>query len=249
MCGRFTLKTPVAQWLSSLFPELAGAATEIAGVLHAVSPSAVQPRFNIAPTQDIVVVTQFEADPSASFQTMRWGLVPHWADSLSAGYNMINARCETLTQKVTFKSALAANRCVVIADGYYEWQKPPASAASKSTKQPYWIHRPAERPFAMAGLWAENRKAVADRVVRSATIITTESNADTQSVHDRMPVILDSQYAIQRWLDRELTHPDEITAMLRPSPPGTFELRPVSTRVNVPRHDGAELIAEQGTLG
>jgi putative SOS response-associated peptidase YedK len=134
-----------------------------------------------------------------------------------------------------------SHRCAIIADGYYEWQRPTDDAASSASKQPYWIHRPEEKPFAMAGLWTENKKVQPNQVLQSATIITTEANADTSQVHDRMPVLLLDPLSISRWLAAD-ADPEETTSMLVPAKPGVLQIRAVSPQVNSPRHDGQQLI-------
>jgi putative SOS response-associated peptidase YedK len=174
---------------------------------------------------------------------MRWGLVPHWAEDLSIGTKMINARSETLSEKPSFKTSLANKRCLVLADGYYEWKK-----ISPKEKQPYWIHRPDEQPFMMAGLWAENRRVPMvsqGSGLLSTTVITTVSNPDTSMVHDRMPAIIQEQSAMQAWLNQDLhqaEQPSELLALLQPAPAGTLQLRKVSNAVGKPQNDFQELI-------
>jgi putative SOS response-associated peptidase YedK len=179
---------------------------------------------------------------------MRWGLVPAWADSLSAGYNMINARSESISEKPSFRPSLVNKRCVVLADGYYEWKK-----LSPKTKEPYWIHTLGERVFAMAGLWAENRKISCNATdpvgILSATIITTASNKDVADVHDRMPAILQKEQQIAAWLDPALNNAesiDRLLGQLRPSPLGQLKLRRVSTLVNSTANDQADLLNSVG---
>jgi putative SOS response-associated peptidase YedK len=257
MCGRFTLKTAVIDWLMSLFPQYQDRLESLARNLTQAYPLLARPRYNISPTQPIWVVTQFknffspppmETLPGdGPIRSMRWGLVPSWADSTNVAYSMINARSETLHEKPSFKNLIRGHRCIIIADGYYEWLKPSESQASqesqsaKSPKQPYWIHRPGDQPFAMAGLWTENKRVNRDEVLQSATVITTEANDDTRHVHDRMPVILQDAPAVQQWLqwDEEM---DEILPLLAPSRTGYFITRAVSTQVNSPRHEGSQLI-------
>ncbi len=242
MCGRFTLKTPVADWLADLFPNWNIPATCVSQSLHATHSQA---RYNIAPTQQIVVV-RCSKDGTLVLDSMRWGLVPAWADSLSVGYNMINARSETLAQKPSFRPSLTDKRCVVLADGYYEWKK-----LSQKTKEPYWIHTQGERVFAMAGLWAENRKiqnpTSPGNSIVSATIITRESNADVIGVHDRMPALMLDEAQILNWLAPSLGNTesvDRLLEQLRPSETGLLQLRKVSTLVNSPANDTDKNIEE-----
>jgi putative SOS response-associated peptidase YedK len=238
MCGRFTLKTPVANWLADLFPDWLDGVRSYEGL----ASEGTRARYNIAPSQPMVVV-HCDRDGLMHMELMRWGLLPHWANSISVGYNMINARSETLAEKPSFRPSLFGKRCVVMADGYYEWKK-----LTPKTKQPFWIHRPDEQVFAMAGLWAENRqlaKPDGPASIRSATIITTPSNADTQSVHDRMPAIMVRPDQITRWLDpirNSQDQTEELLEQLCPMPEGSLQLRSVSGEVNSPKNEGSSLI-------
>jgi putative SOS response-associated peptidase YedK len=240
MCGRFTLKTPVANWLADLFPEWN--AIEFQSESDLLASELTTPRYNIAPSQSVVVVYR-KRDGELALSGMRWGLLPSWADALSVGYNMINARSESLLEKPSFRPALVDKRCVILADGYYEWRKLDAK-----TKRPYWIHRPGETVFAMAGLWARNSKissADSPGPIESATIITTASNEDTQTVHDRMPAMLLSSELVSQWLDPVWNSKErvkEVVQLLQPSYPKTLMLRAVSTAVNSPKNQGPSLI-------
>jgi len=241
MCGRFTLKTPVLDWLCSLLPQFHDHWSRVAIAMLEQSPQLCAPRYNIAPTQSIwVLLSTNEGDPP-SLRAMRWGLVPSWADAISNSYAMFNARCETLREKPSFRNLLTHHRCIIMADGYFEWQSNAESPNSKLPKTPYWIHRDGERPFAMAGLWTENLRIDPTAAFASATVITTASNPDTRTVHDRMPVLLDRPEQIQRWLDLAL-EPEALDPFWTPAPSGTLHLRHVSARVNSPRHDGQDLI-------
>lgn len=240
MCGRFTLKTPVVDWLLDLFPNQFGFDPSLA--FAGISSNAFRARYNISPTQQILVLR-----PGTSGQLrvdqMRWGLIPHWAEDPSIGAKMINARSETLSEKPSFKPSLANKRCLVLADGYYEWKK-----ISPKEKQPYWIHCPDEQPFMMAGLWAENRRipiVSQDSCLLSATVITTASNQDTAMVHDRMPAIIQEPSAMQAWLNLDMNpaeQPSELLDLLQPAPAGTLQLRRVSNAVGKPQNDFQELI-------
>lgn len=246
MCGRFTLKTPVLEWLASLFAQQRPRLESLARALTQSNPLLASPRYNISPTQPLWVVTQGPHDAPLTIdghaiQSMRWGLIPAWADSTKVAYSMINARSETLFEKPSFKNLIHGHRCAIVADGYYEWQKPLNESSDHSIKQPFWIHRPEEKPFAMAGLWTENRKVQPNSVLSSATIITTDANADTSRIHDRMPVLLTDSNAVLAWLEKK-TPIEELLPMLAPAREGSLLARAVSTQVNSPRRDGPQLI-------
>ena len=241
MCGRFTLKTPVANWLADLFPDWQNETDD--SLVSNIPTALTQARYNIAPSQSILVA-HCDSGGRLRIEGMRWGLLPSWADALSVGYNMINARSETIAEKPSFRPGLIDKRCVILADGYYEWKK-----VSVKEKEPYWIHQSTERVFAMAGLWAENFKIKVagseNDSIRSATIITTDSNEDTKCVHDRMPAIfLDAgrvnEWLAPRWNDKQYS--DQLVEQLRPSQPGTFQIRRVSTDVNSPKNENELLI-------
>lgn len=249
MCGRFTLKTPVADWLANLFPELCEYSSQIEEKLQASAPETLVARYNIAPSQSILVVRHSETAKTLDVAAMRWGLVPFWADSLNISYSMINARSETITEKKSFKSLLRSHRCVVVADGYYEWQSPERSPSG--AKQPHWIHAANERAFAIAGLWTENKHVIPGKTCRSATIITTAANADTEPVHDRMPALLTDLDSIRRWMavDSTSVQHDEAywQSQLLPCENGFLKMHPVSTKVNSPRENGEHLISSLAT--
>jgi len=240
MCGRFTLKTPVADWLADLFPSWV---VDPESVIASIPVELTLTRFNIAPSQQIVVV-RCGRDGKPIFEGMRWGLVPSWSTSLTGGYNMINARSESLADKPSFRPLLTNQRCAILTDGYYEWKK-----LTAKTKEPYWIHTKCQTVFAMAGLWAQNRQIPnplsPGNPIRSATIITTQSNTDVLHVHDRMPAILPCESKIADWLSPSLNDVDEVErllAQLQPSPVGVLQLRQVSTMVNSPASDAIELL-------
>jgi putative SOS response-associated peptidase YedK len=227
MCGRYVLTTP-AEALRRLF--------------DFVEHPNLAPRYNIAPTQEVPVVRQRrEPQGERSIQMLRWGLVPSWARDLSGGAKMINARAETVAEKPAFRKALAKRRCLVPADGFYEWR--PAEGG----KQPYLIRRPDGAPFAFAGLWERwsapaTAAATAEKpFIDSFTIVTTDANARLQPLHDRMPVIIDAaDYA--RWLDPD-AEPAALLPLLRPAPDDFLEFFPVDRRVNAVRNDDAALLA------
>lgn len=220
MCGRYTISTDPAK-LAERFN--AAPAQQLA-----------TPRFNAAPTQQLPVVL----DADRSLQLLRWGLIPHWAEDASIGNKMINARAETIAQKPSFREAFRKRRCLVLADGYYEWQK------TASGKVPMRFVMNDEGPFAFAGLWETWRHG--EDMIRSFTIITTSANATTAPVHDRMPVILLPENE-QRWLDPG-TDPVELHEMLLPYPDEEMRFYPVSKSINSPANEGAELIAPLNSL-
>jgi putative SOS response-associated peptidase YedK len=257
MCGRFTLKTPVLDWLMSLFPRDRDSLAILANRLIQSNPLLAAPRFNISPTQPIWGITQNVLAPnqprtadsgidgygidSYGIRGMRWGLLPAWADSPQVAYSMINARSETLWDKPSYKNLIPTHRCAIVADGYFEWKKNDIEAKASRAKQPYWIHRMDEKPFAMAGLWTENKKVQPGHIVASATIITTDANQDTESVHDRMPVLLMDPESVTAWLSDDVSE-ETLRRMVAPAPTGSLQMRAVSTQVNSPRNDGPRLL-------
>lgn len=217
MCGRFTITTD---------PE------KLARRFGIQIPEADwRPRYNAAPTQVLPVVLNTEP---ARANWLKWGLVPSWAADAAIGNRMINARAETLTQKPSFRTPLRKRRCLVLADGFYEWKKLPQG------KQPMRIVRADGEPFAMAGLWETWRDPGGD-LVRTFAIITTDANDMMREIHDRMPVILPGP-AERVWLSDQ-SDEAEWLALLRPFPAGELKAYPVSKRVNSPTHDDPALIA------
>ncbi len=219
MCGRFTL-TSTPELLARRF-----------GLEE--PPSELVPRFNIAPNQDVATIRARE-DGTRVLEMRRWGLVPAWARDPKIGNRMINARSETVSEKPAFREAYRRRRCLVPADGFYEWRK------LGKVKQPYRITLADGGPFAFAGLW-ERWRAPDGQAVSSFTIITTEANPLLRPIHDRMPVILDpADY--DAWLDTAGVGPDQAARRLRPYPDAGLVAVPVSTRVNSPKNDDAACI-------
>lgn len=230
MCGRF---------VSSSTPD------EVASYFDAaMQPERVLvgPSWNVAPTDDVYVIV--EDSEARRVAAHHWGLVPFWAKDPSIGSRMINARAEGLAEKNAFKNAYAERRCIVPADGFYEWRK----VAGQKTKQPYFIHRADGAPLAFAGLWEEwrNRSEPADgpssQRLRSTTIITTAANRTMAPIHDRMPVILPAS-AWDRWLDPAESDTDALAVLLVPAPDELLTMHPVSTDVGNVRNQGPHLIA------
>jgi putative SOS response-associated peptidase YedK len=225
MCGRFVSATPPDQ---------------VAAYFGAEAPEALlEPSWNVAPTTDVYAVL---ADGSTRhLDAFHWGLVPRWAKDVKIGSRMINARAESLATKGAYKHAFQRRRCIVPADGFYEWQKRPGQKA----KQPYFIHRPDGEPYAFAGLWEtwKGPDGKGDEVLRSCTIITTTPNSEMAKIHDRMPVILPPD-AWDTWLDPEQQDLELLGRLLVPAPPQLITLRPISTQVNNVRNDGPELMDE-----
>ena len=189
-----------------------------------------RPRYNIAPSQDVPVVASDRRGRRLGL--LRWGLVPSWADDLSIGSRMINARAETLLEKPAFKEATVSRRCLVPADGFFEW------VAQDGRKVPYWIHAPSREPLAMAGIWERCRPRGAEPVY-SMAIITVDANDRIKPLHHRMPAILPAVHQ-RTWLDTETPAADAVS-LLRPFE-GVLEAYAISTLVNSPAHDGPACI-------
>lgn len=220
MCGRYTLTVDPTQLMMRFGLESADAV--------------IEPRFNIAPTQDVAVV--FDASPR-TLSTARWGLVPNWAKDITIGYKMFNARAETLGEKPAFKRLLEKHRCLILADSFYEWQKEP-----DGTKIPTRLLLKTREPFAFAGLW-DSWKTPQGEYMRSCTVITCAPNAVAARVHDRMPAILESRDAELSWLDKGISAP-HAQSLLVTYPADAMTSYVVSSKVNSSKNEGRELIEE-----
>ena len=217
MCGRYALHTLVGT-LAILF--------------EFSEDGPVKPRFNIAPSQSTLCVRLRKDGAGREMAQLKWGLIPSWADS-SIGYKLINARGETVREKNSFRSAFKSRRCLIPADGYYEWK------AEGKIKQPYYFTSKEGVPFAFAGLW--ERCELNGQPIESCCIITTEGNELSKEIHDRMPVIL-SRESYKTWLGEEPSDADKLVALLRPYPPDKLKVFPVSTEVNSPKADRSDFI-------
>jgi putative SOS response-associated peptidase YedK len=242
MCGRFTLRTPVAVLIEHF--DL--------GVRGDRQLPLFEARYNIAPTQEILVVRSNPEVGQRTADTMRWGLIPSWSKDAKGGSGppMINARAETLATKPMFRSAVRQHRCLIPADGFYEWQQ--TAGGSRGKKQPYFIHRPDDGPFAFAGLWdvwkqPNSEPSNKPLTIESCTIVTTEANATLRELHERMPVVLaPSDYA--KWLDPNVENPAELEHLLAPCGEEELVAEPVGTHVNRVSNDDPRCIEVQRSL-
>lgn len=193
-----------------------------------------QPGFNIAPTQKVLAIREESGERDAAW--LKWGLVPSWAKDPSMGARLINARSETVAEKPSFREAFKKRRCIIPADGFYEWQR------TEGRKQPYFFQMRDGRPFGFAGLW-ERWEGEGGELLDSCTILTTEANEALRPVHDRMPVILHpEEYSL--WLEAGDRERATLRELLRPYPAEEIVSYPVSPLVNSPSNRGAELIVE-----
>jgi putative SOS response-associated peptidase YedK len=216
MCGRFSITTPIEE-VRRRFK------VDIADGLY-------QPRYNVAPGQEMPVIPEENPHQAEYF---RWGLIPHWAKDAKIGNRLINARAETVAEKPSFRTPFKKHRCLVLADGFYEWDK-------KSPKHiPYRIILKNQEPFAFAGLcdyWKDEK----GKEIKSFTIITTQANSMVSKIHNRMPVIL-SRDAEAKWLDSE-AGAGELKSFLKPYPSEKMEAYQISTLVNNPRNNTEEVL-------
>ena len=213
MCGRYTLSTPVEK-LAEEFG-LVGQLPDL------------QPSYNVAPTREVPAVVS--GGEGRRMEMLRWGLIPSWVDDPGIGSRMINARSETVAEKPSFRRAFKKSRCLMLADGFYEWRK------ENGGKQPYYIRMKTGQPFAFAGLW-ENWNKGEGGEIHSCAIITTDANDLMREIHHRMPVIMPPEY-YELWLDPAVREPERLLPLLEPYPAADMEAYPVSRRVNSPSND------------
>ena len=226
MCARFTITAP-AQQIVELF--------DLDLLVDLV------PRYNVAPTQQVLAV-RLDAENKKEYARLRWGLVPSWADDLKIGQRLINARSETVGEKPAFRDAIRKRRCLIAADGFYEWK------GEKKNKQPYFIHRPGREPFAFAGIW-ERWHDPDGKLIETCSILTTDANEKMRPLHDRMPVILPKdQHA--RWLDPAIKQAGDLKELLQPLSDDALQMYPVTTRVGNPRFEDPSCVEpiDPGTL-
>ncbi len=217
MCGRYVLKANL--------PDIA----RMLGMDVPVDMDpALEPSFNIAPTRSVPACRSEEPDKK-ELALMHWGLIPHWAKQRDSNYRLINARAETVAEKPAFRSSFRHRRCLIPADGYYEWK------SMQGRKQPYYFSMQDGQPFCFAGLW-DRWQAPDGPPVESCTIITTGANAFASEFHHRMPVIVARDH-YARWLDPRITHAAQVTPMLQPFAAEAMRVYPVSTLVNNARVD------------
>lgn len=222
MCGRFT-QTQSSEIIAQVF--------ELENVPE------LTPRYNIAPTQPVATVIVTAEDKKRQFQMLRWGLIPSWAKDSKMAARLINARAETVTEKPAFRSAFRKRRCLVIADGFYEWQQ------LQGKKQPFYFRLSEGEPFAFAGLW-EHWQNQDGETITSCTLLTTEANQFMSPIHNRMPVILQPKdYAL--WLDPEIEKLDLLKSLLQPYSEEGMTCYAVDRKVNSPKNDSSECITPE----
>ena len=221
MCGRFTL---------------ASSADKISEYFGIECNYELKPRYNIAPSQDILVIRE-SSTKKLEFVFMRWGLIPSWQKEADIGTQWVNARSESVAVKPLFKNIFKKKRCLIVADGFFEWQ-----IINKKTKQPYYIYKSERKPFGIASIW-ESWKNNEGAIIESCLLLTSEACPTLHSIHDRMPVILQRPQFAQ-WLDRENEQVDKLNSLLIPYLPNDLAFHAVSTTVNNPRNDTRECIQE-----
>lgn len=220
MCGRFVQASPFSI-VAETFDIEEGRAD-------------LPPRYNIAPEQKVWAVIREAGSPGNRLVLFRWGLVPSWSKDPSIGGRMINARAESVAEKPSFKNAFRNRRCLVVADGFYEWRR------TEGTKTPFYIRLASGRPFGLAGLY-ETWASPAGEVLRTCTIITTRANDLLTPVHDRMPVIVpEDRHAL--WLDPDIRDPKRLLPLLQPHPSSGMAIHEVSRLVHSPGNDSPDLI-------
>lgn len=217
MCGRFSLKST----MRAIEDEFSIDKSDIV----------IEPRYNIAPTQNVAVIFN---DGQNNLTFFKWGLIPSWAKDPAIGNRMINACAETISEKPSFKTALKKRRCLILSDGFYEWEK------TGEDKIPTYIFLNNHKPFAFAGLW-DNWKSPEGKIIYTCTIITTTPNELIAPIHNRMPVILQKQF-IDFWLDSSYQKETELINILKPYPHDEMAAHEVSKLVNSPKNDNPDCI-------
>jgi putative SOS response-associated peptidase YedK len=227
MCGRFVSSSPPDE-IARYFD------------VDQVAEARLEPSFNVAPTNDVYVV--YETGDTRRLRAMHWGLVPFWADGPKIGNRMINARAEGIATKPAFRHAFAKQRCIVPADGFYEWKSSPG----QKRKQPYYIHPPDGEPYAFAGLWEAWRPKTSESepLLLSCTVVTCDANTAMSELHDRMPVML-APSSWSTWLDPDVHDADLLGQLLVPAPDHLITFHRVASEVGNPRTEGAHLIEEE----
>jgi putative SOS response-associated peptidase YedK len=226
MCGRFTITLEPVE-LQEAFPDI-------------IFPSEMKPRYNVAPNQPVLVIAN---NASLRAEYFTWGLVPSWAKDPAIGSRLINARSETLAEKPSFRSAFKYRRCLILADGFFEWQVRPGG----KSRQPHYIRLKSRQPFCFAGLW-EHWQSPDGSEIKSTTIITTEPNNLIAAIHNRMPVILKPE-SFPAWLDPAPQSSEKLNGLLVPYPAEEMQAYPVQPVVNSPANDRVECIQPlSGTL-
>lgn len=228
MCGRYASYSPIDQ---------------IARLLQAEPAVQLDPRYNIAPGQQ-VLAARLNTAGARELVGLHWGLIPVWAKDRKTGYSLINARAETVAEKPTFRHAFKQRRCLIAADGFYEWRK-----ADEGPKQPYFIRLKTREPFAFAGLWEHWEDKWAEKgggeaqTIDSCAIIVTRANSLVKQIHDRMPVIL-SPADYDRWLDPDTHEPERLLPLLVPFGAEQMETYRIGTAINNPRNEGQQLLEQ-----
>jgi putative SOS response-associated peptidase YedK len=225
MCGRFSLHTDEARIREAFH-------------LQGAAPPGLTPRFNIAPGQDVPVIRDTEAGPE--MRMARWGLVPHWSKEPKTRYSTINARIETVAEKPTYRHAFRHRRCLIPADGFYEWK------VVNGHRIPHHIHMHDDDVFAFAGLW--ERWEGGGETLDSCSIIVMPANEVMRPLHERMPAIIAPAHYDQ-WLDSRMTGKDEIMGLLNSAPSTQLKMHPVSTWVNSPGHDDERCMVAAACTG
>lgn len=217
MCGRFTLHKP---------------ADTITREFHLAAVPDLEARYNIAPAQNVLAIRRLLDGNEAV--TLKWGLIPSWAKDAGIGSKLINARSETVTEKPSFREAFKKRRCIIPADGFYEWQR------TGSQKRPFYFKLKDDRLFGFAGLWAKWLTPDGE-TLETCSILTTEANEVLRPVHERMPVILPPD-SYELWLDEDVSKQNLRRELLRPYPALAMAAYPVSLAINSPQRQGTELV-------